>query len=627
MKRPTMLLTSLLLDAGLQVGLSTARDAEEIRHRLKHEGLPFAAITLPILSDFLERGLESGRLAPELGRSFRFQNRRRLPQFLGGFFRRVFDDNGYLLADPDADSILAIRQVSRAYKKVFEVCDESRLAPAIQRYATTEEELKAYDGVLERPDPILDRTSQLLWHGLLNHRPAPEELHSRHGPGATMERLSVNERYTIKQWPNRFGGFFPLDVHAIPSYGHYEDLGAVDLLDEGDEPPVRVVFVPKTALTPRVIAVEPAHMQYVQQGVMAFLVKKLESDPITKGHINFTRQDINQRLARVSSKNRLFATIDLKDASDRVHKDLAQRILRYAGVWEYLDTSRTRSALLPNGTTVQLRKFASMGSATCFPVEAMVFFTLIVSAMHVHFGQVPTHESVRRFAKRVYVYGDDIIVPTYYVDIVCAYLESYGLLVNRHKTFAVSHFRESCGADYFRGQTVKPVYFRQHIPVDHTAWTPSTLLAWTSTSNQLYLAGYWKTSQLIRDWIEERVGVVPRCAVKVGKSRARLDPSVYLGSDTADDSSTTVLRHEPRSLMFSSVVFNTGLSWSARYQSLGWSYTGYKNPRVRDEVQTMSGALFKAFRNIGLDHSTDFLSSNKRGVLKPKRQWASFAAS
>lgn len=365
------------------------------------------------------------------------------------------------------------------------------------------------------------------------------------------------------------------------------------MLEEHEEPPVRVVFVPKTALTPRVIAIEPSHMQYMQQGVMRYMVRKLERFRLTRGHINFADQTVNQKLARVSSLNRRLATVDLKDASDRVHIDLFRRIFRYSPLKGYLESSRSAKASLPSGDIIKLRKFASMGSATCFPVEAFVFYALVIAALHHELGIIPSFDTVRRLSRDVYVYGDDIVCPSSSVSYVCDYLESYGLLVNRNKSFSKSHFRESCGADYYKGTPVKPVYFRQHLPKSFTLKSPAQLLAWVSSANQLYRAGMWKSAQTIRNWVDSDVFPLPKSVADNG-----------------------ILTHE-------SFFLNTNVTWNGSLYSYGQRGLFFKPKLEEDPCLTYSGALLKALANIGQENKADFDFSTRRGVLVPKRRWAS----
>jgi hypothetical protein len=49
MKRPTMLLAQVLLDAGLQCDLAVERDSRVIESRFEDEGMSFLTIALPVL--------------------------------------------------------------------------------------------------------------------------------------------------------------------------------------------------------------------------------------------------------------------------------------------------------------------------------------------------------------------------------------------------------------------------------------------------------------------------------------------------------------------------------------------------------------------------------------------------
>jgi hypothetical protein len=247
---------------------------------------------------------------------------------------------------------------------------------------------------------------------------------------------------------------------------------------------------------------EPVQMQYMQQGLMHYIVPRLESHRLTKSSIRFTDQTPNQRLAHRSSIDRTLSTIDLKDASDRVHFALVQRIFAGSGILEYLEDARSLHATLPDGTNVVLNKYASQGSALCFPVEAMVFYTLILSAFHELDGRRPSSRSIMQYSNMIDIYGDDIIVPIEYTDAVVRNLEAYGLKVNINKSFRSSLFRESCGGDYYNGYPVNPVYARQ-LPLDDVrSWTPDHVNAWVQTANLFYWKGLWSTSQAIRDMVE-----------------------------------------------------------------------------------------------------------------------------
>jgi len=217
-----------------------------------------------------------------------------------------------------------------------------------------------------------------------------------------------------------------------------------------------------------------------------------------------------------------------------VHLHLVQRIFKNSGILEYLEDSRSIHATLPSGKNIVLSKFASMGSALCFPVEAMVFYTIILCAMHQLDGRRPSSRSIRRYSDKIDIYGDDIIVPVEYTDVVVRYLESYALKVNVNKSFRNSHFRESCGGDYYNGTPVNPVYARMWPADDLRHWGPDHLMSWNATADLFYLRGMWHIAQVIRDLISRVV-------------RRTIPKSRELGSGLAHFS----------------FIFSTNLHWNA----------------------------------------------------------------
>nr|QDH89538.1 MAG: RNA-dependent RNA polymerase [Leviviridae sp.] len=504
MKRPTMLVQAILRQLSLDLDLSVERDLKRVSDRCEHEGLSFLTITLPQLCDALERGIEVGTFTCPSA----FARHGSLPRFLGGFFKRVFKTDGRLLDEPCPYTIAGIRQVCRFFKKLKLACSEKKNRLAIRHFIEVEGELRQMTSQVERKDVILDKISGILWSQVF-----PElsylDLVCHHGPGVTADRYANNQRHSITKWYHRSEYTFPSDLHCYPNYGIAAEVGGtgegtiradgVEYVELRDEIPVRVVFVPKTQTAPRVIAIEPSHVQYMQQSVKDLVYTTIEAHALTRHSIRFSRQDVNQRLAYKASKDRRLATLDLKDASDRVHLHLVQRIFKTSGLLEYLEDARSLHAELPDGTNIVLFKYASMGSALCFPVEAMVFYTLIQSAMHILDGGRPSSRSICRYSKLIDIYGDDIIVPVEYADFVVKYLESYALKVNVNKSFKASAFRESCGADFFNGVPVNPVYARE-VPHDSSQlWDASTIMSWNATADLFYMRGQWLVAQTIRD--------------------------------------------------------------------------------------------------------------------------------
>jgi hypothetical protein len=141
----------------------------------------------------------------------------------------------------------------------------------------------------------------------------------------------------------------------------------------------------------------------------------------------------------------------------------------------------------------------------------MVFYTLIQSAMHQLDGRRPSSRSIRDYSRLIDIYGDDIIVPVEYTDVVVNYLESYALVVNVNKSFRFSNFRESCGADYYKGIPVNPVYARTVPHDDLRHWKADEIMSWNATADLFYVRGMWHISQTIRDLLSRVVRrTIPR---------------------------------------------------------------------------------------------------------------------
>jgi hypothetical protein len=377
---------------------------------------------------------------------------------------------------------------------------------------------KELTGLLERIPPELlkefEEISGILWSGLLgdlafklwNH-----ELVPKHGPGATAEGISGNQKFHIKQWHTRLQEHFPFDMYGVPSPCLLDWKAVwsnVEFVEPGAEIPVRVITVPKTLKTPRIIAIEPVCNQYIQQALLESIVPYIETRGYSAGHVNFHDQSVNRELALENSRTGRLATMDLSEASDRVHKDLVALMLSSAPVVrDAIFACRSTKAELPDGVIVFLEKFASMGSGLCFPIEAMVFFTLCIQARLKALNLRPTSANIKRVLADVYVYGDDLIIPADEVSAIAVHLELFGLKVNNTKTFGKGLFRESCGMDAYAGEPVTPVYIRYMPPSNRQ--NVSELVSYVSLANQLYRTGWWETAKRVQQLVESILGSLP----------------------------------------------------------------------------------------------------------------------
>jgi len=504
----------VLQDCGTRCGADTTRDILTVKRRVEHEGESFLTITLPSFGEAFDRAIAEGRLSPSSTPGFTW-HRGGLPEFLRGFLRQVFDPSGVLVRNPSIEAIASVRQVCYLFKKVNRDCSAKRTAKAIEGYLNVEKELKeAHPSNDSERYRAFKFVAGVIWSSVLRDLPYGDpwdQLRPKHGPGATAERILGNAKFLLRRWHTRLEGHFPFTEFGVVNSRFLDvepDQGVpIEYLSPDAETPVRVVTVPKTLKGPRIIAVEPVCMQYTQQALLQALVPLIETGKYTSGRVNFARQSVNRDLALSSSRDGKFATLDLKDASDRVHKDLVYDMLECAPRFrEYVFACRTtRASVL--GSVIELNKFASMGSALCFPMEAMVFYCTVVAGRMQRLGLRLTPRNVYKASRDVYIYGDDILVPTGEAPNTCVDLEAMCLKVNYRKSFWTGKFRESCGMDAYDGEDVTPVYCRSEQPTGmHHA---ERFASWVSMANQFYLKGFWKTTKEIRKWIEIHLGTVP----------------------------------------------------------------------------------------------------------------------
>lgn len=514
---------------------SLRRDAETIASRVKDEGLSFLTITLPNFGDDFFRSLELGYVDSTYFRSYKKYGR--IPAFLQGIVSLVFDwSTGELLNEPDIAAIKHVRQLAYMFKKVKMPCTKERNIRAIKKFIQDEADLEekiSYENCYK-----FSNVCRLLWDPFVYNIDFSSVFAGdidvcRHGPGATAEGCTSNGKFACGTYHDRLEQFFPY-------LGTYQSIGAfqgrefqdVTFVPRSQEQPVKVTLVPKTLKTPRIIAIEPACMQYAQQGLSSIIRKMIDTNPLSRGHINFDDQRVNQRLALSSSANRKFATLDLSSASDRVPYELALSMFAANDeLQQALDAARSWRAKLPSGDVITLKKFASMGSAVCFPVEAMYFYTICVMAQLEDRRLPVTYDNIKRVCRDVYVYGDDIIIPTRTVATTISELQKYHCKVGADKSFWKSYFRESCGVDAYYGIDVTPIYIRSTCPDGGVDKAGSEIISWTKTSNLLYKSGYWRAadymSSLVETRIKTRLPIVHENSPALGKTSFQRMVSIH----------------------------------------------------------------------------------------------------
>ena len=504
MKSLMLLLQCLFADAERRCHTSTNLDFEYVQGRFQTEGESFITIALPAYGKDLQRALADGAVTPSLFAGFR--KRGKLPVFLGGLLELVFDRwSGCLLDDPSIQAIQTVRQITMAFGKIKKECSNERIQAAYTQYVECELEVKRGDRA-RSPVDILDygRMASLLWRRVnsrLDRRIYDGELIPRHGPGKTADRLFGNQKYTLQRYSSRLHEEFPYWETVCASYDEIQLIADhVDFHEPSQEIPVRVSSVVKNATTPRVIAMEPTYNMYVQLGIMDMMREEFRRDDNARNLICFDSQEPNQLMARSASRDGRLATLDMKEASDRVSNQLAIATFdNFSYLGKAVQASRSRRADVPGYGVIRLAKFASMGSGLTFPVESMVFCTLIFLGIERVLKRPLTQTDITSMYGSVRVYGDDILVPVEFVESVIQTLEAFGALVNRSKSFWTGKFRESCGGDYYDGYNVGIVRLK-HDPIE-SHHDGSAVSSFVSFRNQLYELGGWDQTV---GWLDTR---------------------------------------------------------------------------------------------------------------------------
>jgi hypothetical protein len=267
-------------------------------------------------------------------------------------------------------------------------------------------------------------------------------------------------------------------------------------------------------------------MQYMQQALKREIQEAIENDILASSFVGFRRQEHNQMLARRGSRKGVLATLDLSEASDRVsNQHVRLLLLNHPSLARAIGATRSRKADVPDHGVHTLAKFASMGSALCFPMEMLVFTTVIFLGIQQELGRRLTREDLLSFRGSVRVYGDDIVVPVDFVPGVVNMLENFGFLVNLRKSFWTGKFRESCGKEYYDGHDVSIVRVRHVFPTQRRH-VPE-IVSIVSLRNQLFMAGMWQTTKWLDNYIER---IIPFPAV--GPTSSALGRLSSLGYDT-----------------------------------------------------------------------------------------------
>lgn len=514
----TDLLVRVLRDQAALCNLRSSdleQDISTIQDRVSVEGLSFLTKTLPTLGKCLDKALSSDCPLPT-GHAFKLSRRAPyLPVFLRGFWKLVFDQDGSV-AVLEAGSkklfrqiaaVRAVRQICYLFYKLDGVCDEKANQAVIDAFVETDRSLpEETEEVPLSPEACraVDNARSLICYAL--KRFDPLEIRPGHGPGA----VATGEKPWNKMKFRRF--YVKLDeLYSYPEYFFFnmthlcDDLEVLEALEEVHTATAKVVLVPKDSRGPRLISMEPLELQWIQQGVMRELVREIEHpNNITAGFVNFADQTINRELARDNSFYGDHVTVDMKEASDRVSLWLT-RLLFPEHVFNCLKACRSEETVLPDGHSLRLRKFAPMGSACCFPVEALTFWALAVGSVIDSIPWRLEHGVLDPWG--VWVYGDDMVVHKDHFPVIRPIFEELHLKFNEDKCCTGRFFRESCGLDAFAFEDVSPLRVKARWPKGKLS--PAASQSYVAYTNRLRRLGCLGSSTWLKNQIEQKLGPLP----------------------------------------------------------------------------------------------------------------------
>jgi hypothetical protein len=510
-----------------------------VERRVKKEGMSFLTKTLPRLGKAFDRALSGDVLFNPTLHCFSTMENSQLPRFLGELFRQVFTHDGAVLPSPHIQCISHIRTILFLFYKLKLPYDRDTEQEVLSQFLQTEKDIQTYEEAFNKVADHLDQLALLSatndnrysrrepYPGLskegtdivrrarrlLNEVFAsfdPTDIHPRHGPGVVSTKERLHEKYRWRNIPNRLADRYPIDAYFYASLGHVCDAEQEIFLLGDREDMAQVLLVPKDSRGPRLISCEPLVFQWIQQGLGRAIVAHVESHPQTRYEVHFTDQQPNRLAALYGSSNGRYSTLDLSEASDRVTVGLV-RMLFPDKVLPYLLAARSLGTVMPDGSSIKLRKYAPMGSALCFPVLALTIWSLLRSM----------YDDAEPDSIGLLVYGDDVIVPTAIAENAIKQLEAFGLKINHAKSCVSGFFRESCGLDAFKGVEVTPLRIRNEAP---STSSPSSYPSWVAQANQFWDRGYFEVYDLIVGWLHSCFGSIPSMDLNISAPSLRYVP-------------------------------------------------------------------------------------------------------
>jgi hypothetical protein len=474
-------------------------DVCTIEKRANEEGIGFFTKVLPSLATALFRHVETGE-AVYLG--WKLQSKVAYPRFLKGIFHTVFC--GYRNDVEVAYAIDCIYQIGVLCKKFQGPYKKEVLSKVYAEFCDTD---KLMGTVFDRLDDRSFQTLQLARYFFRRDWDAFDPFNGdnipRPGPGATSSPVHKSMRYEPHRFFTSHQQSFPYeDWFYANAWGVVNDARKFMRIRKYriSKPTARMKYVFKYYMKPRGICIEENEPQFLQQGLARAIWAHICKIKLQK-HIGRSDQQLHRDLALESSITMEEGTLDMEGGSDRVPRDIvswiAQDNVDFHNALMCLSTRRVAPPPeLEGAPALLLNKYAPMGSGLCFPVMGLMHYYLIAAIVYRHTGNL--------ILDKLYVYGDDIVLPSSVAWSVFSELPKFGMKLNREKSFVRSLFRESCGCHAYSGVDITPVFFRKTLNT-----CANSLASLIACESQFYLKGYMHAARHLRDVVETQEGKLP----------------------------------------------------------------------------------------------------------------------
>lgn len=508
-------LRTSIVDDGMKHGIPFhLKDLHTLAERLESEGSSFVKVTLPQLGKALDIGLVTGHfLCPA---NFKRIRGTCLPIFCGRVFQRIFKgEDGTLLVSPDPCSIYFLRQFLLLDSKLISEPTALQKKEAIDGFRERQRILGKTK--VMRDHPVLVRAKLLLTRTLKDLDLS--NITPRHGPGGVAEGLDRIERWGMTSWPRRAERWYPFHVYGSQSFLSIVASGPPSMVSNSH---TKCSLVPKDYKGPRLISAESTATQYLQQGQMNAIMLYIDRHKLLSRSIKLRDQTHSQQMCKNAYANG-YGTIDLSNASDTVSAALVWYLLSgLPRLRSQLFCTRSQSMKIDH-ELVRLTAFSPMGSAVCFPVETLVFWSITLAATRFvqHSWMDSTIPSESATASEISVFGDDIIAPGYAISTILGTLESVGCSVNKSKTCYATPFRESCGSEWINDIDVTITRNRRYDYEATRKFVNYPVLL--DLQRKFFLQGLGTTAALLSQWAREISPIVTiefwKCGPRIVQSR------------------------------------------------------------------------------------------------------------